>query len=69
MAASAAVTESQSVRVAATVGRATRGRDGGKKVAGRKRHIVVDTVGLLSTVLVTPCCREGGWWSGCAVRR
>jgi transposase len=32
---SAAVMDSQSVRAAATVGRATRGWDGGKKVAGR----------------------------------
>jgi transposase len=51
---SAAVMDSQSVRAAETVGRATRGWDGGKKVAGRKRHIVVDTMGLLLAVLVTP---------------
>ncbi len=29
------------------------GFDGGKKVTGRKRHLVVDTLGLLLTVLVT----------------
>jgi len=30
-----------------------RGYDGGKKVKGRKRHIVVDTMGLLLAVVVT----------------
>ncbi|MDU0291600.1 IS5 family transposase [Saccharothrix longispora] len=55
---SAAVMDSQSVRAAATVGRATRGWDGGKKVAGRKRHIVVDTLGLLLAVLVTPASTQ-----------
>ncbi|WP_199440507.1 IS5 family transposase [Umezawaea beigongshangensis] len=55
---SATVMDSQSVRAAETVGRATRGWDGGKKVAGRKRHIVVDTMGLLLTVLVTPASTQ-----------
>jgi transposase len=55
---SAAVVDSQSVRAAATVGKATRGWDGGKKVAGRKRHIVVDTMGLLLAVLVTPASTQ-----------
>ncbi|WP_447009969.1 IS5 family transposase [Saccharothrix hoggarensis] len=55
---SAAVVDSQSMRAAATVGRATRGWDGGKKVAGRKRHIVVDTLGLLVAVLVTPASTQ-----------
>ena len=32
--------------------RAPRGYDAGKKVAGRKRHIVVDTTGLLLAVVV-----------------
>jgi len=30
-----------------------RGYDAGKKVNGRKRHIAVDTIGLLLTVLIT----------------
>ena len=30
------------------------GIDGGKKVKGRKRHILVDTLGLILTVIVTP---------------
>ncbi|WP_281277733.1 transposase [Saccharothrix texasensis] len=55
---SAAVVDSQSVRAAATVGQATREWDGGKKVAGRKRHIVVDTMGLLLAVLVTPASTQ-----------
>jgi transposase len=55
---SAAVMDSQSVRAAPTVSRATRGWDGGKKVAGRKRHIVVDTLGLLVAVLVTPASTQ-----------
>ncbi|MFT7835737.1 transposase [Saccharothrix sp. BKS2] len=55
---SAAVVDSRSVGAAATVGRATRGWDGGKEVAGRRRHIVVDTPGLLVAVLVTPASAQ-----------
>ena len=49
----AGVIDAQSVRGAASVPTATRGFDGGKKVNGRKRHIVVDTLGLLLAVMVT----------------
>jgi len=49
----AAIIDAQSVKGADTVGRDTRGYDAGKKVNGRKRHIVVDTIGLLVIVLVT----------------
>jgi transposase len=49
----AAVIDSASVRAAATVGAASRGYDTGKKVNGRKRHIAVDTLGLLLCVIVT----------------
>jgi transposase len=45
--------DSQSVKAADTVGGASRGYDGGKKINGRKRHIAVDTLGLLLTVIVT----------------
>jgi transposase len=45
--------DSQSVKAADTVGAATRGFDGGKKINGRKRHLVVDACGLLLVVLVT----------------
>jgi putative transposase len=38
----------------------TRGYDGGKKVTGRKRHIVVDTLGLLLVVLVTAASADDG---------
>jgi transposase len=51
---SAAIIDSQSVRAAATVGRETRGWDNGKKVTGRKRHIAVDTLGLLICVFASP---------------
>jgi transposase len=50
----AAVIDSQSVRAAATVPKASRGWDNAKKVNGRKRHIAADTLGLLLEVLATP---------------
>ncbi|WP_053208326.1 IS5 family transposase [Jiangella muralis] len=51
--ASAGIVDSQSVKGADTVGRDSRGYDAGKKVNGRKRHVVTDTIGLLVVVLVT----------------
>jgi transposase len=45
--------DSQSVKAADTVGAASRGFDAGKKINGRKRHIAVDTLGLLLSVVVT----------------
>jgi transposase len=50
---SAAVIDSASVKAAETVGAASRGYDAGKKINGRKRHVAVDTRGLLLCVLVT----------------
>jgi transposase len=50
----AAVIDSQSVRAAPTVPRSSRGWDNAKKVNGRKRHLAVDTTGLLLEVLATP---------------
>lgn len=49
----AAIIDSASVRGAETVGADTRGYDAGKRVNGRKRHIAVDTMGLLLCVIVT----------------
>jgi putative transposase len=49
----AAVIDSQSVRAADTVPKATRGWDNAKKVNGRKRHIAVDAMGLLLAVVIT----------------
>src|SRR5680860_1589966 len=51
--ASAGIVDAQSVKGADTVGTPTRGYDAGKRVNGRKRHIVVDTLGLLLVVAVT----------------
>ena len=61
--ASAGIVDAQSVKGADTVGAHSRGYDAGKKVNGRKRHIVVDTLGLLIVVLVTAASlqdRDGG---------
>ncbi|MFJ2967576.1 IS5 family transposase [Streptomyces collinus] len=49
----AAVIDSQSVKGAASVPTASRGYDGGKKINGRKRHVIMDCLGLLLLVLVT----------------
>jgi putative transposase len=37
-----------------------RGYDGGKKINGRKRHIIVDTMGLLLVILVTAANADDG---------
>ena len=49
----AAVIDSQSVKGSEMIARAHRGYDAGKKINGTKRHIAVDTGGLLLAVLVT----------------
>jgi transposase len=50
---SAAVIDSQSVKGSEMIARSRRGYDAAKKINGIKRHIAVDTLGLLLTVLVT----------------
>jgi transposase len=51
--ASAAIVDAQSVKGADTVGAGSRGFNAGKNVNGRKRHVVVDTMGLLLAVVIT----------------
>ena len=48
---SVGIIDSQSVKTTRS-GAMERGFDGGKKIKGRKRHIVVDTLGLLLVVVV-----------------
>ncbi|GGS10312.1 MULTISPECIES: IS5 family transposase [Streptomyces] len=50
---SACMLDSQSVKTSANVHLTGQGYDAVKKIAGRKRHIVTDTLGLLLSVLVT----------------
>ena len=45
--------DSQSVRAADTVLKASRRWDNAKKVNGRKRHIAADTTGLVLVVVIT----------------
>ncbi|QEU85806.1 IS5 family transposase [Streptomyces viridosporus] len=51
---SAGVVDSQSVKADATVTHSSRGFDAGKKINGRRRHLLTDTLGLVLDVLVTP---------------
>ncbi|WP_306858579.1 IS5 family transposase [Streptosporangium brasiliense] len=49
----ACIIDAQSVKTSANVPATGQGYDAGKKIAGRKRSIVTDTLGLLLAVLVT----------------
>lgn len=49
----AAAIDSQSVKGDAVVGADSRGYDGGKKINGRRRHLICDTIGLLLAIRVT----------------
>jgi transposase len=50
---SACVIDAQSVKTSTSVPAASQGIDAGKKIVGRKRSIITDTLGLLLAVLVT----------------
>src|SRR5919202_1184795 len=59
----AGIVDAQSIRGADTVGKDSRGYDAGKKINGRKRNIVVDTIGMLLIPVVTAANvqdRDGG---------
>ena len=59
----AGIVDAQSIRGADSVGKDGRGYDAGKKINGRKRNIVVDTIGMLLIPVVTAANvqdRDGG---------
>lgn len=49
----AAVVDAQSVKTSANVAETSQGIDAGKKIKGRKRHLITDTLGLVLAVIVT----------------
>lgn len=48
------IIDSQSVKTGKVVPNKSKGFDGGKRIKGRKRHVLVDSLGLLVDVSVTP---------------
>lgn len=49
----AAVIDAQSVKTSANVAEISEGIDAGKKIKGRKRHLITDTLGLVLAVVIT----------------
>jgi transposase len=65
------VIDSQTVHAADTVLTVSSGYEGGKKIKGRKRHVAVDTGGLLLAVVVTTASlqdRDGAFRITAALR-
>lgn len=56
---SALCTDSQSIKISSFISSET-GFDGGKKIKGRKRHIITDTLGLVVGVLITTANAHDG---------
>lgn len=56
---SAVCTDSQSVKISSFISSSV-GVDGGKKIKGRKRHIITDTMGLVLGVVITAANAHDG---------
>ncbi|TQF06412.1 IS5 family transposase [Kitasatospora acidiphila] len=56
----ACIVDSQSVKTSTNVPATTQGIDAAKKITGRKRSIITDTIGLLLAVLVTAASVQDG---------